>query len=170
MKMPPTHMIGAVISIVQVSCTSNWICWTSLVVRVSSDGAPNRAVSSAEKPVTWWKIAERRSRPTPMPARDPKYTAPIAHTTCSAVTASITAPSSTMRPRSPWATPSSMIAALTVGRYSDASVLMTWSAATTASSDRYGRTYCRSSPQSIPLLSHTRRLRTRVRLPHLRIP
>ncbi len=49
MKMPPIDMIGAVISIVQVSCTSSWICWTSLVVRVSSDGAPNRAVSSAEK-------------------------------------------------------------------------------------------------------------------------
>ena len=53
MKMPPIDMIGAVISIVQVSCTSSWICWTSLVVRVSSDGAPKRAVSSAEKPVTW---------------------------------------------------------------------------------------------------------------------
>ncbi len=48
-----------------------------------------------------------------------------------------------------------MIAALTVGRYSVARVLMTWSAATTASSDRYGRTCCRSSLQSIPLLSHT---------------
>ena len=45
MTMPPTHMIGAVISMVQVNCTSSWICWTSLVVRVSSDGAPNRAVS-----------------------------------------------------------------------------------------------------------------------------
>ena len=53
MKMPPIDMIGAVISMVQVSWTSSWICWTSLVVRVSSDGAPNRAVSSAEKPVTW---------------------------------------------------------------------------------------------------------------------
>ena len=45
MKMPPIDMIGAVISMVQVICTSSWICWTSLVVRVSSDGAPNRAVS-----------------------------------------------------------------------------------------------------------------------------
>ena len=72
MKMPPIDMIGAVISIVQVSWTTSWICWASLVVRVSSDGAPNRAVSSAEKLVTWPKIVERRSRPTPMPARDPK--------------------------------------------------------------------------------------------------
>ncbi len=81
MTMPPTHMIGAVISIVHVICTSSWICWTSLVVRVSSDGAPNRAVSCAENPVTWWKIAERRSRPNPMPVREPKYTAPTAHST-----------------------------------------------------------------------------------------
>ena len=48
-----------------------------------------------------------------------------------------------------------MIAALTVGRYSEASVLITWSTATIASSHRYGRAYCRSSAQSIPLLSHT---------------
>jgi hypothetical protein len=45
-------MIGAVISMVAVTWTSTWICWTSLVVRVSSDGAPNRAVSSAENPMT----------------------------------------------------------------------------------------------------------------------
>ncbi len=51
--MPPMHMIGAVISIVAVNSTSSWICCTSLVVRVSSDGAPKRAVSCAEKPVTW---------------------------------------------------------------------------------------------------------------------
>ena len=155
MKMPPIDMIGAVISIVQVSWTNSWICWTSLVVRVSSDGAPNRAVSSAEKLVTWPKIVERRSRPTPMPARDPKYTAPTAQTTCSAVTPSITPPSSTIRRRSPLATPSSMIAALTVGRYSDASVLISWSPATIASSERYGLVYRRSNAQSIPLLSHT---------------
>ena len=139
----------------QVSCTNSWICWTSLVVRVSSDGAPNRAVSAAEKPVTWWNIAERRSRPKPIPAREPKYTAPMAHTTCSPVTASITPPSSTMVPVSPLATPSSMIAALTVGRYSEARVLIIWSTATAASSQRYGRTYCRSSARSISLLSHT---------------
>ena len=129
-------MIGAVMSMVQVSCTSSWICCASLVVRVNNDGAPNRAVSSAEKPVTCRKTAERRSRPTPMAAREPKYTAPTAHTTCSAVTPSITAPSSTMRRRSPCATPSSMIAALMVGRYSVASVLMTCSVATVASSLR----------------------------------
>jgi hypothetical protein len=50
-----------------------------------------------------------------------------------------------------------MIAALTVGRYSDASVLITWSPATIASGDRYGLAYRRSNAQSIPLLSHTTR-------------
>ena len=37
-----------------------------------------------------------------------------------------------------------MMAALTVGRYSDASVLTTCSSITVATSPRYGRTYCRS--------------------------
>jgi hypothetical protein len=60
-----------------------------------------------------------------------------------------------MVPVSPLATPSSMIAALTVGRYSEASVLIIWSSATAASGQRYGRTYRRSSARSIWLLSHT---------------
>src|SRR4029453_18157070 len=86
--------------------------------------------------------------------RDPKYTAPIAHTTCSPVTASMTPPSSTILRRLPWATPSSMIAALTVGRYSDASVLISWSPATMPSNERYGPVYRRRNAHSIPLLSH----------------
>ncbi len=81
MISPPTHMIGAVTSTVNVICTSTWICWTSLVVRVNNVGAPNREVSCSEKVVTWWNIAARRSRPKLMPARDPKYTAPTAQTT-----------------------------------------------------------------------------------------
>ena len=72
MMMPPTHMIGAVTRMVVVIWISTWICWTSLVVRVSSDGAPNRAVSCSENVVTWWNIAERRSRPKPIPVREPK--------------------------------------------------------------------------------------------------
>ncbi len=72
MTMPPTDMIGAVTNTRQVICTRNWICRTSLVVRVSNVGAPNRAVSCSEKVVTWWNIAERRSRPNPMPVREPK--------------------------------------------------------------------------------------------------
>ena len=48
--MPPMHMIGAVTSIVHAISTSIWICWTSLVVRVISDGAPNVPTSRAENP------------------------------------------------------------------------------------------------------------------------
>ena len=48
--MPPTHMIGAVTIIVKVISTSICTCWTSLVVRVISDGAPNLPTSRAEKP------------------------------------------------------------------------------------------------------------------------
>ena len=75
MMMPPTHMIGAVTSIVQVISTSIWTCCTSLVVRVISDGAPKRVTSRAENVPTWWKIAARRSRPKPIAVRAPKYTA-----------------------------------------------------------------------------------------------
>ena len=149
-------MIGAVISIVQVSCTNSWICWTSLVVRVSSDGAPNRAVSSRREARD---VAEDRRAQVASDAH--AGARPEVHRADGADhlqrgdrehdAAELDDPSQ----MSPLATPSSMIAALTVGRYSDASVLISWSPATIASSERYGRVYCRSSAQSIPLLSHT---------------
>lgn len=72
MKIPPTHMIGAVTSTVPVICTRYWICRTSLVLRVSSVGAPNQAVSRSENVVTCSNMARRRSRPNPIPVRDPK--------------------------------------------------------------------------------------------------
>ena len=56
MMMPPTHMIGAATSIVQVITTSICTCCTSLVVRVISDGAPNCPTSRAENSPTRWKI------------------------------------------------------------------------------------------------------------------
>ena len=65
------------------------------------------------------------------------------------VTDNITMPSLTMMAVSPLATPSSMIAALTVGRHSDARVLISWSTTSTATSRRYGRRYWRSSARSI---------------------
>ena len=70
-------------------------------------------------------------------------------TTCSAVTANITPPSWTIVVVSPLAMPSSMIVALTVGRYSEARVLTNCSVITVATSRRYGRTYWRSSARSI---------------------
>ena len=55
--IPPTHMIGADTISVSVITTSIWICWTSLVVRVISDGVPNWPTSRAEKSCTRWKTA-----------------------------------------------------------------------------------------------------------------
>ena len=72
MTMPPTHMIGAATSIVQVMSTSICTCCTSFVVRVISDGAPNRPTSRAENSPTRWKTAARTSRPKPIAVRAPK--------------------------------------------------------------------------------------------------
>ncbi len=75
-KMPITRLSGAVIIIVTAITTSIWICWTSLVVRVISDGAPNWPTSRAEKPVTEWNRSRRMSRPKPIAACDAYQTAP----------------------------------------------------------------------------------------------
>ena len=48
MMMPITIVSGAAIIIVAAMTTSIWTCWTSLVMRVISDGAPNRPTSRAE--------------------------------------------------------------------------------------------------------------------------
>ena len=63
MTIPPTAMIGAITSIVNVISTSICTCCTSLVLRVISDGAPKRPTSRAENEPTWWKMRARRSRP-----------------------------------------------------------------------------------------------------------
>lgn len=94
-------------------------------------------------------IAARRSRPKPVPIREPKKVAPTAHSTCRPVTTSITTPNRAIVSVSPLATPSSMIAALTVGRYSDANVLIDCSAINAPTSRRYGRMYWRSSARSM---------------------
>ena len=72
MMMPPTHMIGAEIISVQVSSTTICTCCTSLVVRVISEGAPNRVTSRDENAPTWWNTAARVSRPKPIAVRAPK--------------------------------------------------------------------------------------------------
>ena len=56
-------VIGAATGIVQAITTSICTCWTSLVMRVISDGAPNWLTSRAEKSVTWWNRSLRTSRP-----------------------------------------------------------------------------------------------------------
>jgi hypothetical protein len=49
---PITIVIGAATIIVVNITTTIWICCTSLVMRVISDGAPNLPTSRAEKSVT----------------------------------------------------------------------------------------------------------------------
>ncbi len=114
--MPPTHMIGAETMSVNVISTSICSCWTSLVVRVISDGAPKCPTSRAEKSCTRLKMADRTSRPRAMAVRAPKYTAAPAHTICASVMVNMTPPSRMITPVSPFTTPSSMMSALSVGR------------------------------------------------------
>ncbi len=72
MITPPTHMMGAVTISVKVIRASIWTCWTSLVVRVIRDGAPNPFSSRAEKDCTRSKTAARTSRPRAAAVRAPK--------------------------------------------------------------------------------------------------
>ena len=46
--IPPMAVIGAATSSVHVIKTSICTCWTSLVIRVISDGAPKKPTSFAE--------------------------------------------------------------------------------------------------------------------------
>ena len=68
---PPTIMIGAATIIVQVISTSICTCWTSLVLRVISDGAPIWATSRLQNVPTRWNrpraqvAAERHRGPRP---------------------------------------------------------------------------------------------------------
>jgi hypothetical protein len=48
MMMPPMHIIGVATMKFRPSSTSICTCWTSLVPRVISDGAPKRPISRAE--------------------------------------------------------------------------------------------------------------------------
>jgi hypothetical protein len=72
MITPPTIMIGAMTIIVVVTMTSICTCWTSLVLRVISDGAPNRPTSRLENRPAVPKTAARTSRPNAMEAFAPK--------------------------------------------------------------------------------------------------
>ncbi len=92
MTMPPMPMIGAITTMVQLISTSICTCCTSLVLRVMSDGAPNRPNSRAENSPTRRSTASRTSRPTAMAVRAAKYTEPIEQPICTELIASITAP------------------------------------------------------------------------------
>ena len=69
---PPTNVIGAATSRVHVISTSICTCWTSLVIRVISDGAPNAPTSRAENDGDPMEEPLRTSRPKPIAAWDPK--------------------------------------------------------------------------------------------------
>lgn len=92
MAMPPTHMIGADTIRVNDISTSICTCWTSLVVRVISEGAPNWPTSRDEKLCTRSKTDLRMSRPTAMAVLAPKKTPPIEQHTWATVTAIMTPP------------------------------------------------------------------------------
>ncbi len=69
MMIPPTMRIGAETMIVRPMKTTVWTCWTSLVLRVMSDGAPIRLTSTCENVSTLVKMALRTSRPKPIAMR-----------------------------------------------------------------------------------------------------
>ncbi len=91
-RMPPTIMMGAATIMVSVITTSICTCWTSLVVRVISDGVPNFPTSRAENDWTRSNSAPRMSRPSAIAVRAPKYTAVTEQAICTSDTAIITPP------------------------------------------------------------------------------
>ena len=70
--MPPTQMIGADSSRVNVMSASICTCWTSLVVRVISDAVPRWFTSRSENSSTRLKVACRTSRPRAIAIWAPK--------------------------------------------------------------------------------------------------
>ena len=92
MITPPTIVIGAATSIVQVVTTSICTWVTSLVLREISVGAPNWLTSRAENSPTRWNTAARTSRPNRAAVFAPKYTAVIVQAICTRLTASIQPP------------------------------------------------------------------------------
>src|SRR3954453_12512867 len=78
-----------------------------------------------------------------MAVRAPTYTAPALHRICSSETISITPPVRMMNAVSPCVTPSSMMSALRLGRYSAAIVPMNCSTTTTPSGPLYGARWVR---------------------------
>ena len=72
MMTPPMAIIGAMSTTLSIIRTTICTCCTSLVVRVMSDGAPNRLTSACENFCTRRKSAPRVSRPSDMEVLEPK--------------------------------------------------------------------------------------------------
>jgi hypothetical protein len=92
MMMPPTAMIGAEMIMFREKSTTIWICWTSFVLRVMSDGAPKMLTSCCENVCTLPKMAARTSRPKAIAVFDPQYVPTIAAMPSRNVMASIIPP------------------------------------------------------------------------------
>ena len=67
-------------------------CWTSLVLRVMSEPAPNCESSRSEKPLTRSKTSRRMSRPAAIAARAAKYVAITEAVICPSEMTSMIAP------------------------------------------------------------------------------
>ena len=65
-------MTGARIIMFSAIITTIWTCWTSLVLRVMSDGVPNWLTSVCENVSTLRKMAARTSRPNAIDVFEPK--------------------------------------------------------------------------------------------------
>ena len=127
MTTPTTIVMGAAMAMVQAITTSICTCWTSLVMRVMSDGAPNVPTSRAEKSVTWWKSAARTSRPKPIATRAPTRTAATAKTTWMIANSEHEGAARPDEGRVARRTPWSMMSALRAGRLSAAATCTLWS-------------------------------------------
>ena len=93
---PPTAVNGAASRRVQVMSTSIWTCCTSFVMRVMSEGGPKWFTSRLENSLTRWKRSRRVSRPKPIAAFEPTFTAATEKTSCTRDAPTITAPTRQM--------------------------------------------------------------------------
>ena len=148
MNTPPTHITGAMTISVSAICRNIWICWTSLVLRVISDGVPNLFSSAAANPCTRSKTSARTSAPTLIDTRDARYTPTAAMTPMASAIPSITAPVRQMYAVSPRTTPLLMMSALRLGRYRLPAACAASSTTMTATWPRYGARWRRSSAVS----------------------
>ena len=96
MITPPIAISGAVTITVSPICRNICTCWTSLVLRVMSVGAPNVFISRSENRCTARKIRARMSRPTDIEVREAKYSPTIAATATRNATNSINPPTRMM--------------------------------------------------------------------------
>ncbi len=96
MTTPPTAVMGAATSMTSAMKVTCCTCWTSLVLRVMSEGAPNWPSSRVEKDRTCSTTPARRSRPTPIAVRAAAHVAQIWAAAWTALTTSMTPPTRQM--------------------------------------------------------------------------